>query len=170
MARKRVPATKSLTEGTVAQHRRARYDYEIVQRYDAGIALLGPEIKSIREGKANIAEGYARLQNGELFLHNVHIAEYQAAGATGQQHSPTRPRKLLLHRAELERLRRALEEQPRSTIIPLRMYLVRGLAKIELGVGVGKRQYDKRQAIAKRESDRTIARALRRDQRGGGER
>ena len=163
MARKRVPATRSLTEGTVAQHRRARYDYEIVQRYDAGVALLGSEIKSIREGKANIAEGYARLQNGELFLHNVHIAEYQAAG---QSHAPTRPRKLLLHRAELERLRRALEEQPRSTIIPLRMYLARGLAKIELGVGVGKRQYDKRQAIAKRESDRSIARALRHDQRG----
>jgi SsrA-binding protein len=163
VAKKRA-ASKSLTEGTVAQHRRARYDYEIVQRYDAGIVLLGPEIKSIREGKANIAEGYARLGDGELWLHNVHIAEYQAAG---QQHAPTRPRKLLLHRAELERLRRALEEQPRSTIIPLRMYLVRGLAKIELGVGVGKRQYDKRQAIAKRESDRTIARALRRDQKGG---
>ena len=161
MAKKRA-ASKPLSEGTVALHRRARYDYEILQRYDAGIVLLGPEIKSIREGKANVAEGYARLSDGELWLHNVHIAEYQAAGT---QHPPTRPRKLLLHRAELERLRRALEEQPRSTIIPLRLYLARGLAKVELGVGVGKRQYDKRQAIAKRESDRTIARALRRDQR-----
>lgn len=166
MAKKRAPASKSLTEGTVAQHRRARYDYEVVQRYDAGIVLLGSEIKAIRQGKANIAEGYARLQNGELFLHNVHIAEYQSAG---QQHTPTRTRKLLLRRAELERLRRALEEQPRSTIIPLRMYLARGLAKVELGVGVGKRQYDKRQAIAKRESDRTIARALRQNQRGPAE-
>ena len=161
MAKKRA-ASKPLSDGTVALHRRARYDYEILQRYDAGIVLLGPEIKSIREGKANVAEGYARLSDGELWLHNVHIAEYQAAGA---QQPPTRPRKLLLHRAELERLRRALEEQPRSTIIPLRLYLARGLAKVELGVGVGKRQYDKRQAIAKRESDRTIARALRRDQR-----
>lgn len=162
MAKKRT-ASKPLSEGTVAQHRRARYDYEIVQRYDAGVALLGSEIKSIRQGKANIAEGYARLGDGELWLHNVHIAEYQASA---NNHPPTRPRKLLLHRAELERLRRALEEQPRSTIIPLRMYLARGLAKVELGVGVGKRQYDKRQAIAKRESDRTIARALRHDQRG----
>ena len=161
MAKKRA-ASKPLSDGTVALHRRARYDYEILQRYDAGIVLLGPEIKSIREGKANVAEGYARLSDGELWLHNVHIAEYQAAGA---QQPPTRPRKLLLHRSELERLRRALEEQPRSTIIPLRLYLARGLAKVELGVGVGKRQYDKRQAIAKRESDRTIARALRRDQR-----
>ena len=161
MAKKRV-VSKPLSEGTVALHRRARYDYEILQRYDAGIVLLGPEIKSIREGKANVAEGYARLNDGELWLHNVHIAEYQAAG---MQQPPTRPRKLLLHRSELERLRRALEEQPRSTIIPLRLYLARGLAKVELGVGIGKRQYDKRQAIAKRESDRTIARALRRDQR-----
>lgn len=164
MAKKRA-ASKPLTEGTVAQHRRARYDYEILQRYDAGIALLGSEIKSIREGKANLAEGFARLSDGELWLHNVHIAEYQAAGSH-QQHQPTRPRKLLLHRAELQRLRRALEEQPRSTIIPLRLYLVRGLAKVELGLAIGKRQYDKRQAIAQRESDRAIARALRRDQRG----
>ena len=161
MAKKRA-AAKQLADGTVALHRRARYDYEILQRYDAGVALLGSEIKSIREGKANLAEGYARLADGELWLHNVHIAEYQAAGS---QQSPTRARKLLLHRSELERLRRALEEQPRSTIIPLRLYLARGLAKVELGVGVGKRQYDKRQALAKRESDRTIARALRRDQR-----
>ena len=167
MARKRAAASKPLAEGTVALHRRARFDYEILQRYDAGLALLGSEIKSIRQGKANLAEGYARLADGELWLHNVHIAEYEPAGTN---HSPTRPRKLLLHRAELERLRRALEEQPRSTVIPLRLYLARGLAKVELGVGIGKRQYDKRQAIAKRESDRAIARALRRDQRGSGER
>ena len=164
MAKKRT-APRSLSEGTVALHRRARSDYEILQRYDAGIALLGSEIKSIREGKANLAEGFARFNDGELWLHNVHIAEYQAAS---QNHSPTRARKLLLHRSEIERLRRALEEQPRSTIIPLRLYLARGLAKVELGLALGRRQYDKRQAIAKRESDRTIARALRRDQRDGG--
>lgn len=165
VAKKRA-ASKPLTDGTVALHRRARYDYEILQRYDAGIVLLGSEIKSIRGGKANLAEGYARLSDGDLWLHNVHIAEYQPAP---QNHQPTRPRRLLLHRAELERLRRALEEQPRSTVIPLRLYLARGLAKVELGVAIGRRQYDKRQAIAKRESDRAIARALRRDQKGGAE-
>ncbi len=163
MAKKRA-AAEPRNEGTVAQHRRARYDFEILQHYDAGVALLGSEIKAIREGKANLSEGYARFSDrNELWLHNVHIAEYQAAAA--DNHSPTRARKLLLHRAELTRLRRALEEQPRTTIIPLRMYLARGLAKVELGLARGKRQYDKRQAIAERESDRAIARALRRDQR-----
>ncbi len=163
MARKRSTA-EPRSDGTVAQHRRARYDYEILQQFDAGIALLGSEIKSIRQGKANLSEGYARFgERDELWLHNVHIAEYEAASSSN--HSPTRPRKLLLHRAELGRIRRALEEQPRTTIIPLRLHLVRGMAKVEIGIARGKRQYDKRQAIAQRESDRAIARALRRDQR-----
>ncbi len=162
MAKKRAPAAPR-SEGTVAQHRRARYDYEILQRYDAGVALVGSEIKAIRQGKANLGEGYARFTDrDELWLHNVHIAEYQAAA---ENHAPTRVRKLLLHRNELTRIQRALEEQPRTTIIPLRLYLERGRAKVELGVARGKRQYDKRQAIAERESNRTIARALRRDQR-----
>lgn len=162
MAKKRA-TPEPRTDGTVAQHRRARYDYEILQHYDAGIALLGSEIKAIRQGKANLSEGYARFgQRDELWLHNVHIAEYEAANAN---HSPTRPRKLLLHRGELHRIRRALEEHPRTTIIPLRLHLVRGMAKVEIGIARGKRQYDKRQAIAERESDRAIARALRRDQR-----
>ncbi|MFN8639956.1 MAG: SsrA-binding protein SmpB [Dehalococcoidia bacterium] len=162
MAKKRAAPTGH-TDGTVAQHRRARFDYEILQRYDAGLALLGSEIKSIRQGKVNLGEGYARFNDrDELWLHNVHIAEYEPAG---QNHVPTRARKLLLHRAELIRIQRALEEQPRSTIIPLRIYLDRGMAKLELGVARGKRQYDKRQAIAERESNRAIARALRRDQR-----
>lgn len=161
MAKKR-PSKELLEHGTVALNRRARYDYEILQDYQAGLVLRGSEIKSIREGKANIGEGYARFNGDELWLYNVHIAEYQASR---ENHDPTRPRKLLLHRNELERMRRLLEEQPRTTVIPIRMYLVRGLAKVELGVARGKRSYDKRQAIAKRESDRDIARALRRDQR-----
>jgi SsrA-binding protein len=156
-------ATKRALEGgTAAMNRRARFDYEILQRYDAGIVLLGPEIKSIREGKANIGEGYARFNDGELWLYNVHIAQYAAAR---EKPEPTRPRKLLLHRAEMARMRRAIEEQQRATVIPLRLYIARGLAKVELGVARGKREYDKRQAIAKRESDRDIARALRQRQR-----
>ena len=147
---------------TVAVNRRASYEYEILQRYDAGIVLLGSEIKSIRGGKVNLGEGYARLKDGELYLYNVHIAHY---GPARENHEPTRPRKLLLHRRELDRLRQALEEQPRTTVIPLRLYLHNGLAKLELGLARGRRQYDKRQAIKQREAARTIQRAVRQAQR-----
>ena len=148
--------------GAVATNRRARYDYEITRQLEAGLVLTGSEIKSIRGGQANIAEGFARFQNGELWLYNVHIAPYAAAR---DNHEPTRPRKLLLHRSELERLERALREQPGTTIVPLRLYLTRGLAKVEIGVGRGRRRYDKRQAIAKREAERTMQRAMRRELR-----
>ena len=150
------------TSGAVATNRRARYDYEITQRLEAGLVLTGSEIKSIRGGQANIAEGYARFQGDELWLYNVHIAPYAAAR---DSHEATRLRKLLLHRNELDRLERALREQPGKTIVPLRLYLTRGLAKVELGVGRGRRRYDKRQAIAKREAERTMQRALRRELR-----
>ena len=145
--------------GTIATNRRARYDYEIEQRHEAGMVLTGSEIKAIRLGRANIAEGFARFQDGELWLYNVHIAHYPAAR---DNHEPARPRKLLLHRSELERLERELREQPGMTIVPLQMYLSRGKAKVEIGLGRGRRSYDKRQAIAKRDADRTIQRALRR--------
>ncbi|MXZ62500.1 MAG: SsrA-binding protein SmpB [Chloroflexi bacterium] len=148
--------------GTVATNRRARYDYSIEATHEAGMVLTGSEIKSIRAGQANIAEGFARFERGELWLHNVHIAPYAPAG---ENHEPTRTRKLLLHRGELERLERALREQPGMTIVPLRLYLTRGLAKVEIGLARGRRQYDKRQAIAKREAERTMQRALRRDAR-----
>ena len=147
---------------TVAVHRRARYDYELVQTFDAGIALLGTEIKSIRDRRANIAEAYARFQDGELWLYNVHIAQYAPAR---ENHDPRRPRKLLLHRRELDRLEQELGQNPRSTVIPLRLYLYRGLAKIEIALARGRRRYDKRQVIAKRDADRAIQRAMRRGQR-----
>jgi SsrA-binding protein len=150
---------KAPTRGaTVALNRRATYDYEILQRYDAGISLLGSEIKSIREGKVNLGEGYARVNNGELFLYNVHIAQY---GPARENHEPTRPRKLLLHRQEIERLRQALGEQQRTTVIPLRMYLHNGLAKVEIGLARGRRKYDQREAIKAREAQRSIQRAVR---------
>ncbi len=150
------------TDGAIASNRRARYDYEITQQREAGLVLRGSEIKSIRGGQANIAEGYARFRDGELWLYNVHIAPYAAAS---DNHEPTRPRKLLLHRSELERWERALREQPGTTIVPLRLYLTRGLAKVEIGLGRGRRRYDKRQAIAKREAERTMQRAMRRELR-----
>ncbi len=155
-------ATGERRGATVAVHRRARYDYELIQTFDAGIALLGTEIKSIRDGKANIAEGYARFRDGELWLYNAHIAQYAPAR---ENHDPRRPRKLLLHRRELERLEQELGQNPRSTVIPLRLYLYRGLAKIEIALARGRRRYDKRQAIAKRDADRAIQRAMRRERR-----
>lgn len=151
-------ATAAAAGSTVATNRRARYDYEILQRFDAGMALRGSEIKSIRTGKANIAEGFARIRDGELWLYNVHIAPYEAAR---ENHEATRPRKLLLHRRELDVLEQALRRQPRATLVPLRLYLHRGMAKVEIALARGRRTYDKRQVIAKREADRSMQRAVR---------
>lgn len=147
---------------TIAVNRRAGYDYDLVERFDAGIELLGTEIKSIRNHKANITEGYARFRDGELWLYNVHVAQYPPAR---ENHDPLRPRRLLLHRRELDRLEQELREHPRSTVVPTRLYLNNGLAKIEIALGSGRRAYDKREAIAKREADRAIQRGVRREQR-----
>ena len=163
MAKKRSRGQRKTRDGAaVATNRRARYDYDLTQNTEAGLVLTGSEIKSIRSGQANIAEGFGRFQRSELWLYNVHIAPYAAAR---ENHEPTRPRKLLLHRSQLERLERALREQPGTTIVPLRLYLTRGLAKVEIGLGRGRRSYDKRQAIATREAERTMQRALRRELR-----
>jgi SsrA-binding protein len=156
VAKKRQP--REVKGRTVATNRRARFDYEIIQRYDAGLALLGSEVKSIREGSVTLGEGYARFKDGELWLYNVYIAPY---GPARDNHEPTRPRKLLLRRRELDRLSQALDEQPRTTVVPLRMYLHNGLVKLEIGLVRGKRQYDKRQAIRKRDAERSMQRAVR---------
>ena len=155
MAKKR--QAREVKGRTVATNRRARFDYEIIQRYDAGLALLGSEVKSIRESSVTLGEGYARFKDGELWLYNVYIAPY---GPARDNHEPTRPRKLLLRRRELDRLSQALDEQPRTTVVPLRMYLHNGLVKLEIGLVRGKRQYDKRQDIAKRDAQRQVDRAL----------
>ena len=150
------------TGGTVATNRRARYEYDLLEQLEAGIVLRGPEIKSIREGKANIAEGYARFVDDELWLYNIHIAPYQSAR---ERPEPTRPRKLLLHRKELIRLQQVLREQPRITVVPLRLYLSHGLAKVAIALARGRRAYDKRQAIAQRDAQRQMQRAVRHAQR-----
>lgn len=142
----------------LAVNRRALHDYTIGERYEAGIALQGTEIKSIRAGGANIGQGFVRLANGEAWLEGVHIAPYEQGSYLN--HDPTRPRRLLLHRSEL----RELAVQTRSagfTIILLRLYLKRGRAKVQIGVARGKRQYEKREAIAAREAQREIGRAIR---------
>ena len=134
------------------------FDFEIKESFEAGLALVGTEVKSVRHGHVDIAEAYARFLNGELWLYNSNIGPYAPAG---ENHDPMRSRKLLLHRKELIRVQRALIETPRATVIPLRLYLKRGFIKIEVGVAVGKRKYDKRQTIKKRDADREMRRALR---------
>jgi len=165
MAKKsRGSAVKSedTTSGTLAVNRRARFDYEIFDSIEAGIVLEGSEIKALRDGSGSIAEGYARIRDGEVWLHNVHIGPY---GPTRENHEPRRSRKLLMHKRQIARWAEEIETQPRTTLIPMRLYLTRGKAKVQIGLARGKRSYDKREAIAKREADRTIQRALRHAQR-----
>jgi SsrA-binding protein len=146
----------------VATNRKAYHDYVIEDTYEAGLVLIGSEIKSIRAGRVSLREGYATIQDGEVWLQNVHIAPYDPASRFG--HEPRRRRKLLLHRRQIARLESQLQERG-HTLIPLRMYLRDNLAKLELALARGKRQYDKRAAIAKRDDQRRIERALRNRQR-----
>lgn len=144
-------------ERTVATNRRARFDYAILERFEAGIVLTGGEVKSLRSGRASLSESFARVHDGELWLEGMHIPPYEAGDR--RTHLPVRPRKLLLHRREIDELE-AAQQQERLTIVPLRVYFTHGLAKVELGLGRGKRVHEKRQAIAKREHEREIAREV----------
>ena len=151
-------AAKPDTEKTITVNRKAGHDYELLERIEAGVALTGTEIKSIRDGRVNIREAYARIQGGEAYLLNCHIAPYQPGSY--QNHEPTRPRKLLLHKDEIRRLLQATEQKG-LTIVPTRLYFNRGRVKVELAVARGKKSYDKRAAIADRDARRQVARALR---------
>jgi len=142
----------------VARNRRAWHDYEILDTFEAGIALLGPEVKSLRVGKATLTDAYATLRRGEIFLISAHISPY--AQAARENSDPRRERKLLLHRAEISRLTAKLRERG-FTLIPLSIYFKNGRAKVELGLARGKRQYDKRHALRKREQDREVQRIVR---------
>ncbi len=142
----------------VAANRKAFHDYEVVERIEAGISLTGTEIKSLRAGGANIKEAHARPLDGEIWLYGAHIAPY--AAASYQNHEPTRPRRLLLHKAQIREWTSAMTERG-LTVVPLSLYLKDGRAKLELGLVRGRKHYDKRQAIAKREAERDIQRALR---------
>lgn len=143
----------------VARNRKALHDYHIEDRHEAGLVLRGTEIKSIREGRVSIRDGFVRPRDGELWLLDVHIGAYQPAGQY-YAHDPTRPRKLLLHRYEIDRL---IAEVERSgyTIIPLQMYLRDGRAKVEIALAKGKAKHDKRRSIAERDAQREIERAMR---------
>lgn len=137
-------------------NRRARHEYHILDTYEAGIMLVGSEVKSIRDGRANLADAYARVEGGEVWLHGMHISPYTFAR---EQHDPTRRRKLLLHRAEIDRLVGKLAESG-TTLVPLKVYFKDGLAKVDLALAKGKRQWDKRQAIAEREAKREADRVV----------
>jgi SsrA-binding protein len=142
----------------VASNRRARFDYEILDRVEAGIELRGPEVKSLRAGRASLNEAYALVRGGEVFLVNAHIDPYEQAGR--ENADPRRERRLLLHKREILRLEGQVAERGR-TLVPLALYFRGGRAKIELALARGKRSIDKRQTIQRREQEREVARALR---------
>jgi SsrA-binding protein len=141
---------------TLATHRRAAHDYHLEQRIESGIVLTGTEVKSARAGKVNLREGYAQVRQGEIFLHNVHISPYEQGNR--ENHDPLRTRKLLLHAREIRKLSRETESAG-VTLVPLRLYLKGGRIKLELAVGRGKKQYDKREATRRQEAQREIDRA-----------
>ena len=147
----------------IAANRKAYHDYTILDTYEAGIALTGTEVKSLRAGRASLVDGFASVSDGELWLRNVHIAEY--AEGTWTNHAPRRARKLLMHRMEIDRIAGRLREGGLS-LVPLSMYFTNGRVKIELGLARGKKEYDKRQTMAKRDADRELERYAGRRSKG----
>ncbi|MGZ8629431.1 MAG: SsrA-binding protein SmpB [Actinomycetota bacterium] len=151
------PKARDPDEKIVASNRKARHDYQIFETLECGIVLTGDEVKSLRGGRASLTEAYARVRNGEVWLEGMHVPPYEQGDK--RRHLPTRPRKLLLHRREIERLAAEQQEQ-RLALVPLRVYFTHGMAKVEIGVARGKREHEKRQSIAKREQEREIAQEL----------
>ncbi len=147
----------------IAQNRKARHDYTVLDTYEAGLVLTGTEVKSLRLGRASLVDGFATIDHGEVFLRNVHIPEYTHGSWTN--HEPRRVRKLLLHRGEIERLVGKTKESG-LTLVPLALYFTAGKVKVELALAKGKRTYDKRQDLARRDADREVARALGRRNKG----
>ncbi|WP_018296888.1 SsrA-binding protein SmpB [Corynebacterium lubricantis] len=154
---------KNQDRSVIATNRKARHDFHILETYECGIALVGTEIKSLREGKASLVEAFATIDNGEVWLRNLHIPEYSMGSWTN--HSPRRTRKLLLHRSEIDTLDGKVRDGSR-TLIPLSLYLKDGRVKVELGLAQGKQSHDKREAIKRRTEDREIARDLGRKFKG----
>jgi SsrA-binding protein len=147
---------------TVATNRKAYHDYYIQDSQEAGIVLTGSEIKSIRAGRVNLRDAYIRPEGGELWLLNAHIARYEASSYLS--HEPTRPRKLLLHRRQIDNLTSKVAEKG-LTLVPLRLYIKGSIAKVEVALAKGKKLYDKRESIARRDAERDIGRAMRRQSR-----
>jgi SsrA-binding protein len=153
---------KAARDRVAIANRRARHEYFILDTYECGIVLVGSEVKSIRDGRANLSDAYARVEAGEVWLYGMHVSPYPFARIG---HDPTRRRKLLLHRSEIDRLVGKLNE-PGLTLVPLKVYFQNGMAKVEIATARGKRQWDKRQAMAERDAKREADRAMRARNRG----
>ncbi|BCJ67397.1 SsrA-binding protein SmpB [Polymorphospora rubra] len=148
----------------IASNKKARHDYTILKTYEAGIVLAGTEVKSLRAGRVSLVDAFAQERDREILLYGLHIAEYGFGSWTN--HAPRRTRKLLLHRVEIDRILEKLRDGGGTTLVPLSMYFDNGWAKVELGLARGKKEYDKRQALAERDANREIARHLGRHLKG----
>ncbi|WP_246183654.1 SsrA-binding protein SmpB [Paenibacillus methanolicus] len=156
-------AKKTNENKQLAQNKKASHDYFIEETFEAGMVLMGTEIKSVRSGKANINDAFATIRNGEMFIHNMHISPFEQ----GNRHNPTDPtraRKLLLHKGQIHKLL-GQSKQEGYAIVPLKIYVRNGYAKLLIGLGKGKKQYDKRESAAKKDAQRDIQRALREKQK-----
>ena len=162
-SKKKQADTKAPERKLVAQNKKARHDYHILDTYECGLVLTGTEVKSLRMGRASLVDGFAQIDGGEVWLHNVHIPEY--AQGTWTNHAARRKRKLLLHRAEIDKLIGKLQETG-YTLVPLQLYFLKGRAKVEIALARGKKEYDKRQTLRekqdRREAERAISAARRR--------
>ncbi|BBH23118.1 SsrA-binding protein [Paenibacillus baekrokdamisoli] len=147
----------------LAQNKKASHDYFIEETFEAGMVLMGSEIKSVRMGKANIGDAFATIRNGEIFIHNMHISPFEQ-GNRSNPTDPTRTRKLLMHKTQIHKLL-GLSKQDGYSIVPLKIYIKNGYAKLLIGLGKGKKQYDKRETAAKKDAQRDIQRALREKQK-----
>jgi len=158
-----MPDASASADRLVAQNRKASHDYTILDTIEAGLVLAGTEVKSLRNGKASLQESWATIDNGEVFVQQLHIPPYEQGNRWNLD--PVRPRKLLLHRSEIEKLRKAIEQKG-HTLIPLKLYFSRARAKLLLGIAKGRKSHDKREAIAERDAKREMDRAKRRMSRG----
>ena len=159
----RASSNKPTGRQLIASNRKARHDYAILDTFEAGISLTGTEVKSLRAGRASLVDGYATVSDNEIWLRGMHIAEY--AEGTWTNHAPRRPRKLLMHRLEIDRIAGRLREGGLA-LVPLSLYFTDGRVKVELGLARGKKEYDKRQTMAKRDADREIERYAGRRSKG----
>jgi SsrA-binding protein len=149
--------SENKNDKNITTNRKARHEYHILQTFEAGISLTGSEVKSLRQGNANLSDAYATVRNGEVWLVNAFIGEYKQANINN--HEPTRKRRLLLHKSEIRRLQKATQEKGK-TLVPLRMYFSKGKVKVEIAIAQGKKKYDKREDIAKRDMMRNEARKI----------
>jgi SsrA-binding protein len=154
---------KEVGQKLIAQNKKARHDFSIEDVYECGIVLMGTEVKSLRAGRASLIDGFAMIENGELWLHGVHIPEYTEG--TWTNHTPRRDRKLLVHKQELRKLMGKLKDSG-TTLVPLQLYFKDGKAKVEIAVAKGKKAHDKREAIKEREADREVSRVVSRSMSG----